>query len=153
VIKRTVLLLVFVALAIPVAAAAKVIDVSGPATIAGHGPVRGMLRSADGPARVQFHLSGKIVVAGRADDLEVSCTGDNVKTRSHVGRRGAKLVACLGRRMTVVVSASAFHFGAKARRWMIEIPAGVNGKLSGRFGDGGPPAKEQPAQPDAPARR
>jgi hypothetical protein len=98
-------------------------------------------------------LSGKIVVAGRADDLEVSCTGNNVKTRSHVGRRGAKLVACLGRRMTVVVSAGAFHFGAKARRWMIEIPAGVNGKISGRIGDSEPPAQEQPAQPEAPVQR
>ena len=152
-IKRTVLLLVVVALAIPAAAAAKLIDVSGPATIAGHGPVRGMLRSANGPARVQFQLSGKIVVAGRTDDLVVSCTGDNVQTRTHAGRPGFKLEACLGRRMTVVVSASAFHFGAKARQWTIDVPQGVSGKISGRSGDSGPPSQDQPAQPDAPAQQ
>jgi len=152
-IKRPVFLLVLVALAIPAAAAAKSINVSGPATITGHGPVRGMLRSEEGPARVQFHLSGRILVAGKADDLEVSCEGLNVQTRTHVSRRGVKLVACLGRRMTVVVSAGAFRFGAKARRWMIEIPEGVNGKISGRFRDAGRPDEEQPDEPEAPAER
>ena len=150
-IKRTVFLLVLVALVIPAAAAAKLIEVSGPATISGHGPVRGMLRSADGSARVTFQLSGKILVAGKADDLEVSCDGARVKTRSKVNRRGLKLVACLGRRMTVVVSASAFHFGAHARRYQIDIPEGVNGKLFGRFRGEEPPAKERPAAPEAPA--
>ncbi len=152
-IKRTVFLLVLVALAVPAAAVAKVIDVSGPATIAGHGPVRGMLRSADGPARVEFHLSGKILVSGKADDLQVSCEGARVKTRNHVNRRGLKLVGCIGRRMTVVVSATVFHFGANARRYLIQIPEGVSGKLSGRFRGSDSPAEQQPADPEAPAER
>ena len=144
--KRTVSLLALAALVIPAAAAAKTIDVSGPATIAGHGPVRGLLKSAEGPARVEFHLSGKILVRGRADDLEVSCTGVNVKTRNHVNRRGVELVACKGRRMTVVVSATAFRFGAVARRWLIQIPEGVSGKLSGNFRRANRPAGERPAR-------
>jgi hypothetical protein len=154
-IKRTVFLLVLVALAIPAAAAAKLIDGSGSATIAGHGPVRGMLRSADGPARVELHLSGKILVSGKADDLQVSCEGARVKSRSKVNRRGLKLVGCLGRHMTVVVSASAFHFGAVARRYLIQIPEGVGGKLSGRFrgGEEPPAGEQQPADPQAPAER
>jgi hypothetical protein len=146
-IKRTVLLLVAVALAVPAVGAAKQLEVNGPAKITGHGPVRGMLRSEDGPARVTFHLSGRILVAGKADDLEVSCEGARVKTRSKVNRRGRKLVACLGRRMTVVVSASSFHFGAIARRYLIDIPEGVNGKLFGRFRGG----KERPAPEEQPA--
>jgi hypothetical protein len=151
-IKRTVFLLVLVVLAVPAAAAAKLIDVHGPATIAGHGQVRGMLRSAEGPARVEFHLSGKILVSGKADDLQVSCEGARVKTRNHVNRRGLKLVGCMGRRMTVVVSAGAFRFGAKARRYLIQIPEGVNGKLSGRLRGDEPPAGEQrPAEPQSPA--
>ena len=152
-IKRPVFLVVVAALAIPAAAAAKSIDVSGPATIAGHGPVRGALRSEDGPARVEFHLSGKILVGGKARDLEVSCEGDGVQTRTHLSRRGVKLVGCAGRLMTVVVSASAFRFGMKSRRWLIEIPEGVNGKISGRFRDAGRPDEEQPAEPEAPAQR
>lgn len=152
--KRTVFLLVAVALAVPAVAVAKQIDVSGPATISGHGPVRGKLRSEEGPARVTFHLSGKILVSGKARDLEVSCEGARVKTRTAVNRRGFKLVACKGRRMTVVVSASAFHFGAVARRYVIEIPEGVNGKLYGRFrgGEERPAPEEQPAEHEAPAR-
>ena len=150
-IKRTVLLLVAVALAVPAVAAAKQIDVSGPATIVGHGPVRGKLRSAEGQARVTFQLSGKILVSGMARDLEVSCEGPRVKTRTAVNRRGIEKVACMGRRMTVVVSASAFQFGAVARRYVIEIPEGVNGKLYGRFrgGEERPAPKERPAEPEA----
>lgn len=151
--KRTLCLLVAVALAIPAVAAAKTIEVNGPATITGHGPARGALRSENGPARVTFQLSGKILVGGKARDLEVSCEGESVQTRTHVSRRGGKLVGCVGRRMTVVVSASAFHFGLKSRRWQIDIPDGVNGKISGRFRDAGRPAEEQPAEPEAPAER
>jgi hypothetical protein len=154
-IKRTVLLLLVLALAVPAAAAAKAIDVGGPATITGHGPVRGKLRSVDGPARVTFHLSGKILVSGKAEDLEVSCEGARVKTSSKVNRRGLELVACMGRRMTVVVSATAFHFGAIAGRYLIEIPEGVNGTLFGRFrgNEERPSEEEQPAEPEAPAER
>jgi hypothetical protein len=155
--KRTVPLLVLAALVIPTADAAK--DVSSPATLAGHGPVRGMLRSTDGPARVELHLSGKSLVSGRARDLEVSCTGTNVKQRNAVNRRGLELVACKGRRMTVVVSATAFHFGALARRWLIQIAEGVSGKINGRFRmqddstNERPERPAKPVEPEAPARR
>jgi hypothetical protein len=155
--KRTVSLLALAALVVPAAAAAKTIEVSGPATIVGHGPVRGQLRSAEGQARVELHLSGKILVTGRARDLEVSCTGENVQTRSHLNRRGLELVACKGRRMTVVVSASAFRFGVLARRWLIQIPEGVTGKLHGRFrrqDDSSSERLAKPAEPEeAPVRQ
>jgi hypothetical protein len=59
--------------------------------------------------------------------------------------------------MTVVVSASAFRFGALARRWLIQIPEGVGGKLHGRFRGQDDPADERPAKPaepeEAPARQ
>lgn len=152
-IKRTVLLLVLVALALPAAAAATLIDVNGPATITGHGPVRGVLRSTNGPARVELQLSGKLVVSGKADDLQVTCEGARVKSRERVSPRGLKLVACMGRRMTVVVSASAFHFRAIALRYLIQVPEGVTGKLSGRFRDAQPPASQQPADPQAPVEQ
>jgi hypothetical protein len=154
--KRTASLVALAALVVPATATAKTIDVSGPVTIAGHGPVRGMLKSVEGPKRVELHLSGKILIKGRANDLEVSCTGTNVKARSHVNRRGVELVACLGRRMTVVVSAMAFRFGAKARRYLIHIPVGVSGKLSGSFrrqNDSSGERPARPAKPEAPAER
>ena len=132
--KRTLCLLVVVALAVPAVAAAKTINVSGPVTITGHGPARGALRSEEGAARVTFQLSGKILVGGKARDLEVSCEGESVKTRTHVSRRGGKLVGCVGRGMTVVVSANAFRFGLKSRRWQIEVPVGVvTAMLGGPF--------------------
>jgi hypothetical protein len=58
--------------------------------------------------------------------------------------------------MTVVVSATAFRFGAKARRCLIQIPEGVSGKLSSSFrrqngSSGERPAR--PAKPEAPAER
>jgi hypothetical protein len=144
--KRTIPLLALAALVVPAAAAAK--DVSGPATLAGHGPVRGVLRAADGPARVELQLSGKILVSGRARELEVSCTGANVKQRSAVNKRGLELMACKGRRMKVVVSATAFRFGAVARRWRIQIPESVSGKINGRFR-----MQDNSAEPEAPAGR
>jgi hypothetical protein len=55
--------------------------------------------------------------------------------------------------MTVVVSAGTFHFGLKSRRWQIEIPDGVNGKISGRFRESVRPGREEPAEPEAPAER
>jgi len=148
--KRTVPLLVAAVLALPAVAAAKSIDVQGPQTLKGHGPVRGQLRSAEGQATVRFQLSGRIVVSGKADDLDVRCSGPRVQTRSHQNRRGLEMVGCLGRRMTVEVTASAFRFGAKARRWLIEIPEGVSGKIHGRLLERPrprpqPPAAERPA--------
>ena len=147
--KRTVFLFMSAALALPAIAAAKTIDVDGPLTLRGHGPLRAQLASAEGSARVSIKLGGKIVVTGLARDLEVACTGPRVKVRTATNRRGLKKVACMGRRMTIVISAAGrFHFGALARLYVLEIPEGVSGKLHGNFRGRPqqPPAVEAPAE-------
>lgn len=147
--KRTVFLFMSAALALPAIAAAKTIDVDGPLTLRGHGPLRAQLASAEGSARVSIKLGGKIVVTGLARDLEVSCTGPRVKVRTATNRRGLKKVACMGQRMNVVISAAGrFHFGALARLYVLEIPDGVSGKLHGNFRGRPqqPPAEEAPAE-------
>jgi hypothetical protein len=79
--------------------------------------------------------------------------------RSAVNRRGLELVACKGRRMTVLASTTAFRFGAFASRWPIQIPEGVSGKINGRFrmqDDSSNKRHERPAdpaEPEAPAGR
>jgi hypothetical protein len=79
--------------------------------------------------------------------------------RSAVSRRGLELVACKGLRMTVVVSARAFHFGALASRWLIQISEGVSGKINGRFRMQDDSSNKlhkrpaDPAEPEAPAGR
>ncbi len=55
--KRTVFLFMSAALALPAIAAAKTIDVDGPLTLRGHGPLRAQLASADGSARVSIRPS------------------------------------------------------------------------------------------------
>jgi hypothetical protein len=151
--KRTVPLLALAAIALPVAAGAKQIDVSGPAAYVGKGAVQGRLASADGPKRIRFRFAGKLTFKG-ADDMKVVCRG-NGQSHSSI-EDGNLVVECQGR-MLAVASASGLSFSGQARQYGIHVPEGVSGSIEGRLlRQVRPPAEAdaQPADPaEAPAER
>ena len=70
--KRLVFLVMLAALAIPAAAAAQKLDVQGPVTIRGIGPLRGELKAPE-PARavrIRFQ-AGRLKLVDLAGDLKV----------------------------------------------------------------------------------
>jgi hypothetical protein len=107
--KRTIPLLALAAIALPVAAGAKQIDVTGPANYAGKGAVHGRLASADGPKRTRFRFAGTLTFTG-ALDMKVACRGDG-QTLSSV-EDGNLVVKCQGR-MLAVAGASALGFSGQ----------------------------------------
>lgn len=151
--KRTIPLLALAAIALPVAAGAKQIDVSGPATYVGKGAVQGRLASADGPKRIRFRFAGTLTFTGAAD-MKVMCRG-NGHTLSSV-EDGNLVVKCQGR-MLAVASASALGFKGQARQYAIHVPEGVSGSIEGRLIRQVRPPAERPAEPaeptEAPAER
>ena len=150
--KRTVPLLALFAIAAPMAAGAKQIDVNGPASYVGKGAVQGRLASADGPKRIQFRFAGGLTFTG-ADDMQVVCRGSG-QTHSSI-KDGNLVVECQGR-MLAVASASGLAFEGKARRYGIHVPEGVSGSIEGRLiREAQPPAEgdAQPADPQAPRER
>jgi hypothetical protein len=156
--KRTVPLLVIVALALPAIAVAKKADLVGPAALLGHGPVRGELKSETGPKRVGFRLArGLMRFTDLGGDMNVVCRG-NGPTHAGLNDDGKLVVQCSGQ-TNVVVSASAFRFGGKARRYAIHIPDGVGGTVQGEYrlrGDESPhqerPTPERPSSGSEPGR-
>jgi hypothetical protein len=86
--------------------------------------------------------------------MKVACHGQGSMQADNVD--GKLVVECSGP-TTVVASASHLRFGGKARRYLIRIPEGMRGTVSGTFrqrgdeGSGGDrPAAEEAAE--APAR-
>jgi len=150
-IKRTVPLLALVAIALPVAAGAKQIDVSGPAAYVGKGAVQGRLASVDGPKRIRFRFAGKLTFRG-ADDMKVVCRGHG---QSHSSIEDGNLVVECQGRMLAVASASGLAFSGQARQYGIHVPEGVSGSIEGRLiRQVRPEADAQPADPaEAPAER
>jgi hypothetical protein len=151
--KRTIPLLALAAIALPVAAGAKQIEVSGPASYAGKGAVHGRLASADGPKRIRFRFAGTLTFTGAAD-MKVACRG-NGQTLSSV-EDGNLVVKCQGK-MLAVASASALGFSGQARQYAIHVPEGVSGSIEGRLIRQVRPPAEDPAEPaeptEAPAER
>lgn len=151
--KRTVPLLVLVALVLPTMAVAKKAEIIGPTALLGHGPVRGELKSDDGPKRVRFRLThGLLQLTDLGGDMKVACNGNGTM---RAGNDDGKLVVHCSGRTNAVVSASSFRFGGKARRYLIQIPAGMSGTVNGDFRQRGdePAAEERPAAEEAePAR-
>jgi hypothetical protein len=140
--KRTVPLLVLAALMLPAAAVAQKADIVGPAALLGHGPVRGELKSDDGAKRVRFRLAGQLQLTDLGGDMKISCRGQG---SMQAGNDDGKLaVHCAGRTLAVV-SASHFRFGARARRYLIQIPEGMSGVVNGDFRRrGDEPVSEEP---------
>jgi len=153
VIKRTVPLLLLAAVALPIGAAAQKVDVTGPATFVGAGPVQGELTAADGPKRIRFRLAGSMTFTDLADDMQVVCRGNG---QMHAGNKDGKLVVQCRGRVLAVVSASHLGFAGRGRRYGIQIPEGVSGTIEGRFqrqGDRPAERPAAPAEPEAPAER
>jgi hypothetical protein len=147
--------LVLAALLVPAAAQAMKLEIDGPASFVGRGPVHGGLH-AESPATVKLRFRAAIVrVTGKADDLKVTCNGRRAKTLERTNRRGFKVVGCIGRGLQVAVTATRFRFAARSRgAYGIQIPDGVSGVLHGNFGRGGEaPRPEEPAEDERPADR
>lgn len=148
--KRIVPLLALGVVALPVAAGAKQIDVSGPASYVGKGAVQGRLASADGSKRIRFRFAGTLTFTG-ADDMQVACRGEG---QSHSAIKDGNLVVECQGRMLAVASASSLAFSGQARQYGIHVPEGVSGSIEGRLIRQVRPAAEgdaQPAEPPAPA--
>jgi hypothetical protein len=146
--KKSLPLLVLAALLVPAAAHAKKVEVNGPASIHGRGPVHGGFH-AESPATVNFRFRAAMIrVTGKADDLKVTCEGARVKKLERSNRRGLKIVVCKGRGLAVAVTATRFRFAARSRAaYGIQVPEGMSGVLYGHFRRDG----EAAAQPERPA--
>ena len=133
--KKSLPLLVLAALLVPAAAQAKKLDVSGPASIIGRGNVHGGLHAAN-PSTVNFRFRAAVIrITGEAGDLKVTCEGERVQKLERSNRRGrVVIVLCKGRGLSVAVTATRFHFGARSRgAYGIEVPEGMSGVLYGHF--------------------
>jgi hypothetical protein len=144
-------LLVLAALLVPAAAQAKKVEVFGPATIQGHGPVHGGFH-AESSATVKFRFRVAVIrVTGKADDLRVACEGSRVRKLERSNRRGLKIVVCNGRGLSVAVTGTRFGFAARSGAYGINVPEGVSGVLYGHFRRGGDAAKPERPKDEAPA--
>ena len=151
--KKTLPLLVLAALLVPAAAQAKKIEVDGPASILGRGPVHGGFH-AESQATVNFRFRAAMIrITGKADDLKVTCNGRRAKTLERTNRRGMKVVGCIGRGLQVSVTATRFRFAARSHgAYGIQVPDGMSGVLYGNFRRGEEAAKpERPAPEEQPA--
>lgn len=150
--KKSLPLLVLAALLVPAAAQAKKLEVNGPASIQGRGPVRGGFH-AGSPATVNLRFrAATIRVTGKSDDLKVSCEGIRVKKLERSNRRGLKIVVCKGRGLAVAVTATRFRFAARSRgAYGIEVPEGMSGVLYGHFRRSGEAARPERPADEAPA--
>lgn len=144
--KKSLPLLVLAALLVPAAAQATKLEIEGPASILGRGPVHGGLH-AESPATVNLRFRAAVVrVTGKADDLKVTCNGRRAKTLERTNRRGLKVVGCIGRGLEVAITATRFRFAARSRgAYGIQIPAGMSGVLHGNFAEQEPAAEASAA--------
>jgi hypothetical protein len=143
-VRKTLPLLVLAALLVPAAAQAKKLEIDGPASIVGRGPVHGALH-AESPATVNLRFRAAVVrITGKADDLKVTCNGRRAKTLERTNRRGIKVVGCMGRGLQVSITATRFGFAARSRgSYGIQIPEGMSGVLFGHFARPEAPADEE----------
>jgi hypothetical protein len=133
-IKRTLVLSILAALALPAAALAKQHDVTGPVTVAGKGVLRAELTAGAEPA-------GPVLVATRgglvrfvdlSGDLAVKCQGKG-RSATKKDAEGRTVAVCAGRGASASATGSHFRVVALAGRYRATIPAGYTGKLQGRF--------------------
>jgi hypothetical protein len=147
--KKTIILVASAALLVPAAALASQLEVSGPASIVGRGPVHGGLNAASA-STVNFRFrAANVRISGKARDLKVTCNGRRAKLLERPNRRGIKVVGCIGRGLQVAVTATSFRFAARSHgAYGIQIPEGVRGVLYGNFReDARPqPEDERPAE-------
>lgn len=152
--KRTVLLLLLAALALPASAAAQKIDVKGPMALHGQWRVLGELQSENADAGVRIRAQGGLFrFTDLAGDLKVKCEGRG-EQKVRKNDQGQTVVVCAGRKVGALVSGSHFGIAGFAFRYGMLIPEGYSGTLQGHFrvkGDNQP--TDRPKRDPKPAER
>jgi len=130
---RSIAATVFVALLVPLAAAAKESQVNGPVALAGKGFFGGELTMALADGQRPVHIGargGYVGILDLAGDLKVRCSG---KGRVHKKETEQGVVyMCAGRGRAVILG-SHFKFRGFATRYRALLPAGTSGTFHGRF--------------------
>jgi hypothetical protein len=147
--KRTVFLVTAAALALPALAAARTLEVQGPATVKGHGFLRGELQATDPSLQVRIRFrAGMVRLADLAGDLQVTCKGR--PARSHHNRKGQAVYRCAGRVGRMLVTGSHYRLALASMRYVLELPEGVSGTLRGRFRSSAPTGDNGGGEYEAP---
>lgn len=143
--RTTILSLLLAALAFPGTAAAEKLDVEGPLTIQGHGPLRGELKAANPSETRPVVVGGKVGFVRFIDlagDLRVQCKGRG-EAAARENEEGQKVYTCKGRGGRARAHGSHFRVALFAMKYGIRIPEGVTGTLQGKFR-----ARDEQAQAD-----
>lgn len=143
--RTTILSLLLAALAFPGTAAAEKLDVEGPLTIQGHGPLRGELKAANPSETRPVVVGGKVGFVRFIDlagDLRVQCKGRG-EAAARENEEGQKVYTCKGRGGRARAHGSHFRVALFAMKYGIRIPEGVTGTLQGNFR-----ARDEQAQAD-----
>lgn len=133
-ITRTIAVMAFVALLVPLTAVAKESELKGPSALAGKGFFGGdiTMEMADGQRPVQIGARGGYVgILDLGGDLEVRCQGKGVVQKKQTDRGDVYL--CAGRGGQAIVLGSHFKFRGFAMRYRALVPAGASGTFHGRF--------------------
>lgn len=133
--RTTILSLLLAALAFPGTAAAEKLDVEGPLTIQGHGPLRGELKAANPSETRPVVVGGKVGFVRFIDlagDLRVQCKGRG-EAAARENEEGQKVYTCKGRGGRARAHGSHFRVALFAMKYGIRIPEGVTGTLQGKF--------------------
>ena len=152
--KRTVPLIVLVALAIPAAATGKRIDVTGPIAVQGHAFVSADLQATDASRPVRMRLrAGFVRIVDLSGDLKVRC-GGKAKLQTRKNARDQNVYLCIVRAGRLAMKGSHYRLFGFAMRYGLLIPEGVSGTLAGRFQEcrvsDGKPACGKPSDPARP---
>jgi hypothetical protein len=120
--KRVLVPLALLALALPAAAAAKTYDVSGTRLgLLGRGDVQAELTATDAtkPVRIAT-LGGSLTITPLSADVTIHC-----KSRAN----GAVTTSCDGKAVMAIVTGSHFAIHASAKIFMLAIPRGYTGSV------------------------
>jgi hypothetical protein len=120
------------ALAVAGTAGAAGQEVSGPLTLVGKGRFGGQLEMATPDASRPVVVAGRrfhVAVLDLAGDLKVRCSG---RTATRETERGT-LVVCHAPRGQMRIRGSNFALRGVAGQYVIHLPEGTSGTLTGRF--------------------
>jgi hypothetical protein len=107
-------------------------EVSGPLTLVGKGRFGGQLAMAAPNESRPVVLAARrfqVAVLDLAGDLKVRCSGRTVTREAEEGT----LVVCKAMRGQLRIRGSRFGLRAVAGQYVIHLPEGTSGKLTGRF--------------------
>jgi hypothetical protein len=107
-------------------------EVSGPLTLVGKGRFGGQLEMATPDASRPVVIAGRrfhVAVLDLAGDLKVRCSGRTATSRTERGT----LVVCHAQRGQLRIRGSKFGLRGIAGQYLIHLPEGTAGTLTGRF--------------------